>query len=116
MEQPLDFIFVDDIVDLYFEATSKAKKYKGEVFDVASGKITTLKFLANYILQSVNSRSRINWNAFRSVSYDNASWRADIKKTLSCFRWRPKYDIKDGLEKTIEWLKNNPNFYENKKK
>lgn len=100
-----DFIFIDDIVSLYQEAADNAQKFAGEIFNLGSGKLTTIGSLADCVLQYTASSSKVRWGNFPSVSYDNRMWLADMEKTFSHFSWRPKVTLEDGLKKTIEWYK-----------
>lgn len=100
-----DFIFVDDIVSLYQEAADNAQKFAGKVFNLGSGKLTTINKLLDCVLQYTASSSKVKWGDFPSVSYDKRMWLPDMEKTFSHFSWRPKVTLEDGLEKTIEWYK-----------
>lgn len=102
-----DFIFVDDIVDLYLEAAEKAQKYKGEIFNAGNGQQKELKYVVDNVLEITGSKSKVSYGALSKVVYDSNMWQADMNKTFSKFLWRPKYDIKAGLKKTIEWFKEN---------
>jgi nucleoside-diphosphate-sugar epimerase len=99
-----DFVFVEDIVDLCFEAMNRAKEFSGEIFNLGSGTTTTLETLVNEVLQITGSKSKVNWGAFHSVAYDDSEWRADMTKTLSSFTWKPKTPLREGLTKTINWF------------
>lgn len=100
-----DFIFVEDIVNLLLEAKDKAKDYKGEIFNVGSGKATTLESIVNEVLKITGSNSKIKWGSFRTVAYDSEIWQADLSKTCSHFVWRPAYTLSAGLSKTVDWFK-----------
>ena len=100
-----DFIYVDDIIELYLEAAGKAGDLKGEIFNAGSGVKTSFGDLADKILKITGSKSKVNWGAFPPVHYDSDKWQADMAKTFSRFDWRPKYDLDMGLAKTIDWLR-----------
>ncbi len=101
-----DFIFVDDIVSLLLEASSKAQAYQGEIFNLASGIATTLKEVVEYVVKATNSKSELQWNALPNVSYDRDNWQADMTKTFAQFSWRPAHTLRQGLDKTIAWFRN----------
>lgn len=106
-----DFIFVDDLVDLYFAAAKNAKKNPGEVFDAGNGIATTLQEVADNALKITGSKSKIIWGSLQKLSYDSGKVRADIEKTTSCFDWRPKITLYEGMQKTYDWLKDNLRYY-----
>ena len=36
---------------------------------------------------------------------------ADISKAKSKLKYNPEYSVKKGLEKALNWYKNNPNYF-----
>jgi len=100
-----DFIFIDDVIDLYLKSISMAKKLKGEIFNVGSGIQSNISEVVGKIIELTNSKSKINWGSYLERDYDNAVWVADLNKTKENFSWEPKYSLKQGLKKTIEWFK-----------
>jgi dolichol-phosphate mannosyltransferase len=101
-----DFIFVEDLVDLYIECINKAHLYPGAVFNAGTGRATTLEALVDIVLKKIGSTSTMKWGALPNVSYDSDRWQADMEKTFAAFAWRPKHMLEEGIEKTIVWLKN----------
>lgn len=100
-----DFIFVDDIVELYLEAAGKAQYLKGEIFNAGSGVKTSLELFVEKVMKITDSKSKVNWGAYSPVYYDSDMWQADMAKTFSKFIWRPHYDIDSGIKKTVDWFK-----------
>lgn len=100
-----DFIFADDIIDLFFEASEKARQYKGEIFNLGSGKSVSIGEVADHVLKRLKSKSKIMWGSFRSVSYDSDFWQANMSKTFASFSWRPKTPLAEGIDATISWFK-----------
>ncbi len=103
-----DFIFVEDIVDIYMEAMTKAAHYPGEIFQVGTGTKTTLAEVVKTTLHLTKSTSPMQWGSFHSVAYDSDAWQADMTKTFSHFTWRPAHDVPQGLEATINWYRAHP--------
>ncbi len=100
-----DFIFADDIADMYMEAMEKASLYSGEIFHIGSGVMTTLGELANEILRVTNSNSIMKWGDFHSVAYDSDISQANMEKTFAHFSWRPKHTLTMGLAETVAWYR-----------
>jgi nucleoside-diphosphate-sugar epimerase len=97
-----DFIFVEDMADLYMEAMEKAEAHGGEVFNLASGKAVTLKEFAELVLRVTGSSSKLIWGGAKAVSYDKGCQEANMQKTYNAFAWRPTRDLKAGITKIIE--------------
>ncbi|MDO8499693.1 MAG: SDR family NAD(P)-dependent oxidoreductase [bacterium] len=102
-----DFIYVEDLVELLVESADKARDYKGEVFNAGSGQAVSLEQLAHEVLKITASHSKIKWGSFSVQAYDTELWQADMMKTWSHFKWRPKYSLADGLAATADWFRNN---------
>jgi len=101
-----NFVFIDDIVDAYFQAV-KAKCKPGEVINIASHKTHTVKEVADTILKISNSKSKIVWLGEKKQTWklEHQKWEADISKAKKLLDWEPKYSLENGLRKTINWAK-----------
>lgn len=107
-----DYIFIDDVVDLYIKSIHKANKFKGEIFNVGSGIQTKIYDVIENIMQITKSKSKIQWGDYKSRDYDSEIWVANMEKTKKYFNWKPKYNLNQGLEKTIDWFKLNLDKYQ----
>ncbi len=106
-----DYIYIDDVVDLYFECIEKAQQYSGQIFNVGMGRQSTLKDIVETINKLTGTKTNISWNAFKAFSYDTDFWQADMTKTFNHFSWRPRYNLESGLKKFIEWMRQNIYLY-----
>ena len=106
-----DYIYIDDVLDLYIMCIDKADKCKGEVFNAGSGSETVISHVVNKIIEFTGSKSSIRWNAAAERSFDAKTWEADIKKASQCFNWYPKHSMEKGLKKTVSWFKDNLSLY-----
>jgi nucleoside-diphosphate-sugar epimerase len=107
-----DYIFIDDVVDLYIKSIHKANEFKGEIFNVGSGIQTTIYDVIQNIMQITKSKSKIQWGNYPLRNYDSEIWVADISKTTELLEWEPKHNLRQGLEKTVSWFKENLSIYE----
>lgn len=96
----LDFIFVEDIARATMLAL-KSKINEG-VYNVASGKETSLNELAESLLKLTNSKLRPIHEAPREVYYVTRR-RADIKLAKQELGFVAKTSLRKGLKKLIEW-------------
>lgn len=106
-----DYIYIDDVIDLYLKTIDRANDLKGEVFNVGSGSQSTSREVIDKIIKITDSRNGVLWNKISSSPWDAKVWQADISKTKSAFDWQPKHNINEGLKKTIAWFKINSSFY-----
>ena len=99
-ETTRDFIYVEDIVDGLIACALKGKE--GDVYNLASGMETTIKELAETIINYSNSKSKLNLQPKRS--WDNSGRRyGNPEKSNNELGFKCKYNIKKGLQKTIDW-------------
>jgi nucleoside-diphosphate-sugar epimerase len=106
-----DYIYIDDVIDLYLKTIDRANDFKGEVFNVGSGSQSASREVIDKIIKITESRSGVLWNKISSSPWDAKTWQADISKTTAAFGWLPNHNLEEGLKKTITWFKNNLSFY-----
>jgi nucleoside-diphosphate-sugar epimerase len=96
-----DWVYVDDVVDLYLEAASRAKDLAGGVFNAGSGVLGSLADVVALILRLTGSRAEARWGTFEAPPHDDHPWVADPTLTFSRFAWRPRVSLEEGLARTI---------------
>ena len=95
-----DFVFVKDVV----HANIQAIKTQAEgVFNIANGKQTSLKELAELIMNKVGTKVEIIYGSNRTGDVQDSF--ADITEAKDKLHYTPKYNIKKGLKETIKWYK-----------
>ena len=99
-----DMSYVVDITRAMFHLNKKTIP-KADIFNIGSGKEYLIIDIVKFISTALNYKGQINF-ASNSQSYDGDSWFANVDK-LKSFGFYYKYDLYQGLEKTInEWKKN----------
>jgi nucleoside-diphosphate-sugar epimerase len=104
-EETRDFTFVEDIVDgtLRMGVVDEAV---GEAINLASEKETRVIDLANWINEMTGNRAGIVFKPRRD--WDKAiRRRASIEKARRILGYEPKTDMKTGLRRVYEWIKEN---------
>jgi UDP-glucose 4-epimerase len=99
-EQSSDFIFIDDVIDACMKAPTD--RGIGKIIEIGTGINTTVKRVAEMIIQILGSKSKIDFRPLRTgeVKIHTKSDPYDAKKYLD-WEWRTK--LEDGLRKTIPW-------------
>lgn len=101
--QTRDFLYVKDNVRAYSLLINKVDKLKGEVFNIGTGKQTSINELANMIKRLTNSDSKIIHTKARPG--DLVALCADCSKIKEKLGWEPKFTLSEGLKKTISWYR-----------
>jgi UDP-glucose 4-epimerase len=100
-EQTRDFSFVSDVVDATLLA-AVSPKAEGEVYNVGTGKETSINELAERIIE-------LSGNSFDPVyidrrDIDNLRRRVlNIEKIRKDVKWIPETTLKKGLQQTYDW-------------
>ncbi|NJE00273.1 SDR family oxidoreductase [Thermococcus sp. LS1] len=102
-KQTRDFIYVKDVVRANI-LVAESRKANGRVFNVATGRQTTILELAMKIIEITNATSSILFDKPRPGDIRHS--QADISE-IRKLGFEPEWTLEDGLKKTVEWYKNN---------
>jgi nucleoside-diphosphate-sugar epimerase len=104
-EETRDFTFVEDIIDGTLRM-GVVEEAVGEAINLASEKETRVIDLANWINEMTGNKAGIVFKPRRD--WDKAiRRRASIEKARRILGYEPKTDMKTGLRKVYEWIKEN---------
>jgi len=100
-EQALDYVYVDDVVDATLSAMTSATH--GEVFNIGSGRATTVNHLLDTMLRvSESSSSKLS----QPADWTAGSWRVgDVQKISKQLGWEATTSLEEGLEQTYRWMR-----------
>jgi UDP-glucose 4-epimerase len=99
-----DFIFVEDICRGLIACALKGKP--GEVYNIASGKETTIGDLAKTLIRLTGNKSSIQHLPKRP--WDNSGKRfGSTEKSKKELGFEAKVDLEEGLKITVDWTKAN---------
>jgi len=96
-----DFLYVDDLVDLYLALGRRAARAGGEIFNAGSGRQTTLAALVRLIGVVAGTPSEARWGTYPLAAHDLESWRLDVRKARALLGWRPRTSLQRGLARTL---------------
>lgn len=106
-EQRRDFIYVQDVVDAYLKVLNNLEKFNNEFTEVeiGTGNSISLRDFVSEIEEEVNKKANIKWGIIPYGKNEIFDPKADISKAKQYLGWFPKYNISNGLKKTIDWYK-----------
>lgn len=108
-EQNRDFLYIDDLLGVYdimLEKSTEFNSYEG--FNVGSGKNTNLKEILEFLKANTKSNSILDYGAIPYRNNELMESNNNINR-LKQLGWLPKFSIKQGLLKVIEFEKKNIN-------
>ena len=97
--QTRDFVYVGDVT----RANLMALNWKNEIVNIGTGKETSVNELFNIIKNEIGFKGTAIYDKPR----EGEIYRIylDIKKAES-LGWEPEVDLKDGIKKVVNWMKN----------
>ena len=100
-QQTRDFVSVHDVVDaLILAMNSKVADY--QIFNIASGKATSIQEVAQILSQLMNSNLKPKI-AEKGRKNDIRHCFADIHQAKQILKWQPKVSLKQGMKELINW-------------
>ncbi len=99
-EQTRDFVYVKDVVSANILAAT-TEDVVG-VFNVANEKAITINELANLIIKTTNSKSKIVYQPTRPGDIKHSL--ASIKETRELLKFNPSHDLDSSLKTTIKYF------------
>jgi len=97
--QTRDFVYVDDVVEA---STLAFKKNKVGVFNIGTAKETDVNTIFKKLKELTGSNCKIVHGS--AMPGEQKRSCLDFKKAKRELKWSPKYDLENGLKKTIDWF------------
>lgn len=101
--QTRDFIYVDDVVDALMEVVEKAPNSRP--YNVATGKGTTVTELVDTITDIYGYKPVFEYDLTKPTMIPTRL--VDVTRIKNEIGWVSKTSLREGLEKTISWYKEN---------
>lgn len=108
-----DFIFIEDVVDAYLQVVNKKNLIPpGTIFNVGSGYDSKVIDIFKLLKEIIGYKMDFVIEGTPRESDKLQVWRANIEKAQKILGWYPKYNLENGLIKTVKWFKENIHLYE----
>jgi nucleoside-diphosphate-sugar epimerase len=99
-----DFLYVEDVADAFVELVDST--VEGPI-NIASGRPMSLMEVIYNIADMLGKRELVSLGSRPMPANETPLVVADISRLSNELGWKPQYDLDTGLNKTIEWWKNN---------
>jgi nucleoside-diphosphate-sugar epimerase len=99
-KQTINFIYIDDVVDLISVLIDK-NHISQEIFNVGSKNNLSINDFSKLVEQSLDFDITIKHISKQNV--ENSIFRPDVNKIEEALQFTTKTEINDGLKKTINW-------------
>ena len=107
-----DFIHIDDVITA-LEIASQQPDITGEIIDIGTGNEISVEEIVSMSNQLSDSELVINWNDTKQREVDILAENIFLgRQQTQKLNWNPSTSLEDGLQRTIEWYKQNISLYE----
>lgn len=106
-----DLVFVEDIVEACLLAGVRGAAEPGEIVNVGTGRQWDNEEVAALVAEVTGRPLRVRAGAYPPRATDTGHWVADRRKAERLLGWRPRHELREGLEKTVEWIRRHPREY-----
>lgn len=103
-EQSRDFTYIDNVVAANLSAAN-AREASGKVINIANGERVTLNELLG-VLKDLTGKQNVTAEYAESRVGDVRHSLADITRARKYLNYESKVDLREGLQRTIDWWKN----------
>ena len=107
-----DFTYVDDTVDAFIKA-GQTDGIDGETFNLGSGSEISIRDLAAHIFDLIGTTPEVEVDdeRIRPALSEVQRLLADNSKARQVLAWSPQVDLREGLSRTISWIREHLDFY-----
>lgn len=109
-EQYRDYCYIENIIDGFMMAAGSSE-IKNEIFNIGSGTVYQLKYYVEIIMRQLGSEKKVNYGAVEYRKNDLWSPKPDLTKITTRLGWKPIIGLEEGIERTIEWFRENFDKY-----
>lgn len=102
-QKMLDFTYIDDCIKGIVRVIENFDQVRGNTFNIATGKGTSIMQVADMIKEKTGASSRIIIKESRTGEVTN--FIADITKAKRLLGYDPKISIQEGIKRSFDWYK-----------
>lgn len=101
--RPVDWVYVDDVVEAFVAAAANVGG-GGEVLEVGSGELVTVRDLIERLAPLVRPDARLHFDTANDRPLEQVR-RAQIQRTTEVLDWRPQVSLAQGLQRTVDYYR-----------
>lgn len=101
-----NFLWIEDLINLYETALEKHELAKGNIFCTGPENALSIIDLVNKIAEMIGWKGKINWNTKPKRHGEIYVLNSTAKKAKKILGWEPSVQLDDGLRRTIDLWKN----------
>jgi UDP-glucose 4-epimerase len=97
-----NFLWIDDLINLYETVLDNPTKAQGEIFCTGPDNAITIESLVDKIANKIGWTGKVNWHTKPKRHGEIYVLNSTHAKAEQLLGWRPTVDLEEGLDRTIE--------------
>ena len=102
-QRAVDWIYVDDVVDGII-AAAQASNVEGKTIDIGSGELVSIRNVVEDLVRLTNPAIQPVFGALAERPLEQVR-KANVATALAQIGWKPKTSLREGLENTVNWFR-----------
>ena len=103
---------MEDVSNALFKILKKGKI--GSTYHISTNEFISIKKLVNIIQKKLKKKNLLNLKAKERMGKDYAYKLSSIKLKKE-IKWKPRTSLNQGIDETIEWIKQNFKYFKKNK-
>lgn len=99
----IDWVYVDDVVEGLI-AAAHTPNIEGRTIDLGSGTLVSIRTIVQQLSDRIDPQIELLWGAFPDRPMEQTRV-ANISRTYDTIGWKPKTSLATGLERTVDWYR-----------
>ena len=104
-EQVLNFIFIEDVIELIHLVLLNDKLFR-QIFNIGTKDTISLKKFVEILIGLSNNKVDVEFG--EKPYFESLFFRPDIKKQQNILGYNSKISLKEGINKTLQYMRINP--------
>jgi nucleoside-diphosphate-sugar epimerase len=97
-----NFLWIDDLINLYETVLDNPDKAQGEIFCTGPDNAISIETLVDKIAKKIGWTGKVNWHTKPKRHGEIYVLNSTHAKAEQLLGWRPTVDLEEGLDRTIE--------------
>jgi dolichol-phosphate mannosyltransferase len=103
-----DYVYVDDVSEAFVRAAVKPHPEPGPVFNVGTGKQTTIRQVVDVARRVLGIAEKPKWGTMPNRTWDTSVWVSDSRAIRRTLGWKPRYSFERGFRQMVAWMRAEP--------
>ena len=112
-KQRKSYLYVQDCVDAMLTVIGKARRRRSNVYNLGTDEYCEVNDSIGWICETAGRHARAaSTPAASAAGSATARSSSSTRKRSASLGWKPKLTIRQGVEKTVEYLRDSPWLFE----